>query len=164
MGLDMYLTARKDVYVGKHIDESKGKIKCELPKELKMFEDVWHENLNVTTSYTIGYWRKANAIHKWFVDNCGGGEDNCQDMYISKEDIENLLEVCKEVLAEHGDAENKLPTQDGFFFGGTEYDEYYFDDLEYTRKVCEATLKFLEEKKKDKDEGYLWEIHYQASW
>lgn len=162
MGLDMYLEARKEVYVGTHIDDSNGTIKLELPPELKMFEGAWDNVINTITDYRIGYWRKANHIHKWFVDNCGNGVDECQDMYVSKEDLENLLKVCNEVLAEHGEAENKLPTQDGFFFGGTDYDEYYFDDVKYTKEVCEKAIQFLDEREKAKD--YLWSIHYQASW
>lgn len=162
MGLDMYLEARKEVYVGTCLDDSNGQIKCELPPELKMFEDVWHKSITHKEDYTIGYWRKANHIHKWFVDNCGDGVDECQDMYVSKEKLEELLKLCNEVLAEHGDAENKLPTQDGFFFGGTEYDEYYFDDVKYTKEVCEKAIQFLDEREKAKD--YLWSIHYQASW
>ena len=91
MGLDMYLEARKEIFVGNYFDESNGTIKCELPKELEMFNDCWHNALTHSESYTIGYWRKANHIHKWFVDNCGDGVDECQDMRVSKEDIESML-------------------------------------------------------------------------
>lgn len=33
-----------------------------------------------------------------------------------------------------------LPTRDGFFFGGTEYDEYYFKDLEDTKDILERAI------------------------
>ena len=26
----------------------------------------------------VAYWRKANAIHSWFVENCQDGVDECQ--------------------------------------------------------------------------------------
>lgn len=162
MGLDMYLEARKEVYVSDFTDESAGKIKCQLPEELKMFEELWHKTLTHIENYTIGYWRKANHIHKWFVDNCGDGEDECQDMYVSKEDLEKLLEACSEVLADHSKAKQLLPTCSGFFFGGTEYDEWYFEETKRTKEICEAAIKFLEEREKAED--YLWSIHYQASW
>lgn len=162
MGLDMYLEARKEVYVSDFTDESAGKIKCQLPEELKMFEELWHKTLTHIENYTISYWRKANHIHKWFVDNCGDGKDECQDMYVSKEDLEKLLEACSEVLADHSKAKQLLPTCSGFFFGGTEYDDYYFDDVKYTKEVCEKAIQFLEEREKAED--YLWSIHYQASW
>lgn len=162
MGLDMYLYARKRVYVGTHIDESNGTIKVELPEELKMFDGIWDKTINVQTDFTIGYWRKANHIHKFFVDKCANGEDDCRDVYVSKENLEELLKLCNEVLAEHGDAESKLPTQNGFFFGGTEYDEWYFNQTKRTKEICEKAIQFLNEREKAKD--YLWEIVYQASW
>lgn len=36
---------------------------------------------------------------------------------------------------------NILPTCTGFFFGSTEYDEYYLSYIEYTIKICEEILK-----------------------
>ena len=33
-----------------------------------------------------------------------------------------------------------LPVQEGFFFGGYEYDEDYFDDLRHTVEVLENVL------------------------
>jgi hypothetical protein len=47
-----------------------------------------------------------------------------------------------------------LPPQSGFFFGGTEYDEYYFQDLEKTRKMIEDVLA--------EPEG--GDFYYQSSW
>ena len=32
---------------------------------------------NIRTFVEIGYWRKSNQIHKWFVDNIQEGVDNC---------------------------------------------------------------------------------------
>lgn len=46
----------------------------------------------------VGYWRKANAIHKWFVDNVQNGEDDCDDYSVSKELLEELLNDCYTVL------------------------------------------------------------------
>ena len=48
----------------------------------------------------VAYWRKANAIHKWFEDHCADGEiENCRDYYVSKEQLEELLNTCKHVIA-----------------------------------------------------------------
>src|SRR5260221_4638829 len=38
------------------------------------------------------YWRKANAIHSWFVQNIQGGVDNCGRYEISWEQIAHLLD------------------------------------------------------------------------
>lgn len=48
----------------------------------------------------IGYWRKANMVHKFFIDNCGGGDDNCSDMYVPSEALEDLLARCNRIVKE----------------------------------------------------------------
>lgn len=88
----------------------------------------------------IGYWRKSNQIHNWFVDNCQGGVDDCRDHGVYHEDLETLKEKCEEVLKNPREADNILPTQSGFFFGSTEYDEYYFDDLRDTIEIIDWAL------------------------
>lgn len=46
----------------------------------------------------VGYWRKANHIHNWFVNNVQNGEDDCNSYIVTKEKLINLLDVCKKVL------------------------------------------------------------------
>ena len=53
-------------------------------------------------------------------------------------------------------AQEILPTEDGFFFGSTEYDQYYLEDVKST---IEQVEKILEET--DFDE---YEILYHAWW
>lgn len=101
----------------------------------------------------IGYWRKANAIHRWFVENVQDGQDNCEQAFVSTSQLAALLDLVNAVLKDHSLAPKLLPTQEGFFFGSTEYDEYYFKDLEATRTIIENALK-----EKDAD------IRYQSSW
>lgn len=101
---------------------------------------------NVGPSYEfseeIGYWRKANQIHKWFVDKVQDGIDDCEfHREVTEEDLEELINTCREVLETPILAEELLPTQSGFFFGETSYDEYYFDDLKNTIEICENALK-----------------------
>ena len=150
----------------KYFNESKGKIKCELPKELDAFKDLDEVKNSLSISfnvdYNVGYWRKANHIHKWFVDNCADGKDECQKIWLGKEDLEKLRSVCAEVMQDHSKAEQLLPTCEGFFFGGTEYDKYYFNDIDKAMKILDACIKFLEEKEKAED--YSWRLYYQASW
>ena len=38
----------------------------------------------------IAYWRKANAIHGWFVRNCADGVDECQPIAVSREALNHL--------------------------------------------------------------------------
>ena len=105
----------------------------------------------------IGYWRKANAIHKWFVDNVQQGKDDCGEYYVSPENLKQLHDTCLEVLENPKDGNLLLPTASGFFFGSTEYDEYYLDDLRHTVKVCAEALRLIEV---DKRSGF----YYSSSW
>lgn len=92
----------------------------------------------------IGYWRKANAIHRWFVKNIQNNNDDCKCYNLSKENIINLKELCIKVKNDKQLACKLLPTQSGFFFGSTEYNEDYFDDLEETIKICNKVLNELD--------------------
>lgn len=133
-------------------------------------QDILKYNfLSKETKYQVGYWRKFNALHWWIVKNYANGEDDCQEIYLSVEDIEELLKVCQEVAMDHSKASELLPTKDGFFFGNTEYNDWYFKDIEYTidllQKIIELTKK--QTKKKNPESAvrcYEWDIIYQASW
>lgn len=91
-------------------------------------------------STEIGYWRKANAVHAWFVECCQDGVDNCATYYVGHEDLKALQDRCEDVLLEPERAEELLPTQDGFFFGTTEYDDWYFEDIKETVEICKWAL------------------------
>ena len=92
------------------------------------------------------YWRKANQIRKWIVDNLGYNEDaDCEFFPIDKDDFENLIFDITKILEcnkneRHVMAESIMPTSSGFFFGGTEYDEWYFKDLEYTKDEVQKVI------------------------
>ena len=99
----------------------------------------------------VGYWRKANQIHNWMVNNIQAGIDDCGTYEVTKENIKKLLNICRNIKAlsilEDGKiiinqdiAETLLPTTHGFFFGGTDYDEYYMQDIEDTIKILEKVL------------------------
>jgi hypothetical protein len=164
MGLDMYLEIRREEYSSHHTKSRT--LKREYPKFLKDNFPNLPELYSVSrkTYFEVGYWRKANAIHNWFVENCGDGEDTCQQMYVSLEKLETLLDICKKVSADHKLAPVYLPTQSGFFFGSTEYDDWYFDKIEDTIKIIEPVIEFLKNIK-DKCKSNDWyDVVYQASW
>jgi len=101
----------------------------------------------------VGYWRKSNQIHRWFVENVQNGNDNCGDYYVGSEKLTELLELCKKVQADHSLAEELLPSASGFFFGGTEYDEWYYTDIDNTITILEEALE---------DENS--DFYYSSSW
>jgi len=105
-----------------------------------------------------GYWRKANHIHRWFVENLQDGNDDCQEVYVSPSKLKELLSSCREALENKETACELLPTHSGFFFGRTEYDEFYFNDINYTIKIIEDILD-------DMSNGELsYSIYYSSSW
>lgn len=155
MGLDQYLYAKKYTsesdFLGVENKALHGKLKEAIGDATK------HQSGNlksISVEMEVCYWRKVNAVHQWFVDNCQDGNDNCQQHHVEREHLENLLEGCRDVLADHDKAGDLLPTQSGFFFGNTDYDEYYFFDIEDTVKQLENALTL----------GDGWEFYYQASW
>jgi hypothetical protein len=102
----------------------------------------------------VGYWRKANAVHKWFVDNVQGGADECQKSPVSREDITQLRDICQKIIDDSALASKLLPTQEGFFFGNTDYNDWYIEDLKETVKICDTALSLPNQ----------WELYYQSSW
>ncbi len=110
-----------------------------------------------SVSIQVGYWRKVNAIHNWFIQELADGEDNCQPIYVPRSSLIDLKILCNEVLADGSKerAHELLPTGSGFFFGSTEYDEWYFHGLENTVKIVSKLIE-------DVPEG--WAFEYQASW
>jgi len=102
------------------------------------------------------YWRKANQIHQWFVDNVQGGQDNCREYYVDIDQLKELVDLCQKVLENKDQASELLPTVSGFFFGSTEYDEFYFEDIQNTIKMLTPYIE---------DEQYKkWSFYYTSSW
>ena len=163
----MYLQARKYVR-GYNVSIKKS-------NEYQGYCKDWQDGAVKNVSYLIietGYWRKANAIHKWFVDNVQDGEDDCKEYYVDESKLKELLDVVNKVLdasklvswkvnngwtVENGEkkynvedgkliedstvAQELLPCAEGFFFGSTDYDEGYYNDLVDTKKIIETALQ-----------------------
>jgi hypothetical protein len=148
MGLDMYLTAEKYISEWSDKDLSEKLNKISIPGKTGRINFVRTEAI---------YWRKANAIHKWFVDHCQGGVDECQETYIELEQLEALRFACTQVIQNPEKyAEELLPPCAGFFFGSTEMDSYYMEDLIATREALDRILNDKESRK--------WNYYYRASW
>ena len=154
MGLDMYLT--KNSYVGAEYEHRNVKAEIEITIDGKPL------NIDITKissiSERIGYWRIANAIHNWFVTNVQDGVDECQEAEVSLEQLTTLRDECKKVLEFKDKAHEIMPSAGGFFFGGTDYDEWYFQDMEYTVEILDKVLSETTE------DDYEITFFYQSSW
>lgn len=139
MGLDMYLEAR--IYVsGYEWDSVENQDRVDKIFSAMDFSRSDFDRPSMTVSLPIGYWRKANQIHNWFVKNVQKGEDDCGDYYVEQDKLLELKEACEKVIADVSLAEELLPTQSGFFFGSTEYDEYYAEELQSTVDIVNRCL------------------------
>ncbi len=146
MGLDMYLTAEKYIF-NDETEISSALANVGFKSKGKRVRSV---------SVDIMKWRKSNQVHRWFVENVQKGDDDCKRYYVTLEKLAELVDLCKQVLANNALAETLLPTQQGFFFGSDEYDEMYFLDLQDTVLLVEPVLQ---------DREWLdWDFYYQSSW
>ena len=87
-------------------------------------------DITLKTGKSEKYFRKVNFLIPFVESKIDHELDDCEVVKLTKADLEALVERCKEVLAHHDKAELLLPTRGGFFFGGTEYDEWYFNDVQ----------------------------------
>lgn len=141
MGLDMFLIKSKKMK-GLSFD--------------KIFEDGDFED--------VGYWRKANQIHNWFVQNVQGGEDDCGIYEVSQAKLIELRDTCQKVIdtvpgrvIKNADMiAELLPTAEGFFFGRNEYDQYYLEDIKETIDIINNIL--------DDTDFEEYTIAYCSSW
>ena len=145
MGLDMNLYATR--YLSSYNDKVNKRAEVR-----KLFPEIEQEDNSIELRFNIGYWRKANHIHKWFIKD--EEEDNCRRISICREQLIELKEICLKVLKNKKLAPDLLPVQEGFFFGGTKYDEYYFNDIEQTIEIINKCLQLNDD----------WYFEYQASW
>ena len=182
MGLDMYLSKKTHVKNWDH-QTPEQKHQVSVNKGGVPHPHIKPERVSQIEE-RVAYWRKSNHIHRWFVDNVQDGEDNCREYYVEKEQLRELVNLCKqvneiirkapkkmvvvvtgwqggkEIKEPHEvyditstEIEELLPTQEGFFFGGTEYDEWYIKDNENTIKMLEPLL--------EEEDG---DFYYQSSW
>ena len=189
MGLDMYLT--RETYIGAEFSHRQIDGTIFITKEGARVPINFNQISEIIES--VAYWRKANAIHKWFVDNVQKGKDDCKEYRVTRRNLLDLCDLVSDVLdhceLKEGKIRNgyqlkkflwfhykkynkvdgkvltkdsikycqeKLPTQEGFFFGSTDYDEHYYDDLVYTK---ERLNHILENYNLSKDK-----VYYSSSW
>lgn len=138
----------------------------------------------------VMYWRKANHIHAWFVDNVQNGNDDCRSYLVDWEELRTLLSLCKKVIEA-----SKLVN--ATVYAGTAYDQdhpegiaqyepgkvikddavarrllptrhgFFFGnegyDEGYLNDVVE-TRDWAERMLADYEAGVPGDIHYQSSW
>ena len=102
-------------------------------------------------------WRKANAIHWWFVSQIQGGVDDWNEYPVPREKLEELMVLCREVHdSRRIESSELMPTMPGPFFGSTDYSDLYYWELKNTAAQLEKLLC-----SKELESVYFY---YQAFW
>lgn len=147
MGLDMYLTAERFIWYNEQdLAQKVAELFPELADSRGKVEKVIVEAI---------YWRKANHIHAWFVENVQEGNDDWGTYYVSRDKLKELRDLLIEVCEKPELAVDKLPTRSGFFFGSTEYDEGYYADNQRTIEMINIVLEKYPKQ---------WDFYYHSSW
>ena len=179
MGLDMYVKIRHkdtqskleayEAWEQKYSYEEFQRLTEEQVEEYRNSEPEYDEDMY---GKELIYWRKANQIHNWFVQNYQNGVDDCGRYVITVNDLMKLKELCEKILTmtekrkemrypsfsatEKVEVDipyltlegveyaiEHLPSRSGFFFGSTQYDNGYVWDLEDTVERINNTLDTL---------------------
>ena len=171
MGLDMFLNRKRVL---------------SWEDQIKMKEEMKIENPVISVEEEVAYWRKANQINKFFMkrDIDGEGRNAKVDINDLKELLKICKRLKRElklvdgkihtgtkytkngveemyadgkIIANKELAEELLPTEAGFFFGSTDYDEWYYQQIVDTIPVLEKIIS-------EHNDAYDMEYSYYASW
>jgi len=180
MGLDMYLYASEYKSRGCREEEQKEYDALVRHIQEKFVATPMPVTDGMTVEFTVMYWRKANAIHNWFVEECGDGTDNCREICVDEDDLLRLLIRCVAVLGLFPDdlgeddpipedaalkASEILPPTSGFFFGSTDIDRRYLEDIRRTRDGLTKFLIWIDAEKKARGEDWSrWGFSYRTCW
>jgi hypothetical protein len=148
MGLDMYLNAKRYLW----------RVRDEEQEIAQKISDIGLDNGGMRVKEVCCeamYWRKANAIHYWFVQNIQSGADDCREYLVTRDNLRSLLRVCESVLEDPSTVDELLPPAEGFFFGSNEIDDWYWDDVKATVGTIQRLLNDVSED---------WDFYYASSW
>ena len=146
MGLDMYLSAKRYLWSFNEHDQALAN---------KIDEMIGGASLGHTNEVRkeAFYWRKAWAIHHWFVINAQRGEDDCKEYWVERYKLKELLDTLKRVDKNPSLAEDILPLQ-----------AEDADGIEWELDQVRRTIPALEKLINDESIKDHWDFYYQSSW
>ena len=150
MGLDLFLFARYDVNIDSHTSPTAEQEACQPIMDKLGLDNQYMRTVEVFV--LLRMWQRLYQVHYWIVDNIQNGMNDAKYYTMNRDQLQQLVNLCREVLANREKAEELLPLPD------TEdlYDESYFDDLQ---TIADDITGFLNDPKfKD------WEFVYSSSW
>lgn len=115
--------------------------------DMCLYEVTYEDNKIILSE--VAYFRKANMVHGWFVDNIQDGNDTSAYYRVEGSSIARLRDLIRKALKDK-DA-TLLPPKTGFFFGNYEINDRYWEMLKESLEKLEAL---------DEDKSYM----YSSSW
>ena len=155
MGLDMYFYGKRYLW---DFDFGDLNDRAVIEAVGKQFPEIRGAQIKQVEA-EFKYWRKANAIHKWFVDEIQDGVDECQESFVEVEKLYQLRDLCQQAVNDPDRAAELLPTGGGFFFGSTDYNEWYHRDI---KETLDWLNDFLLKDALNAMKG--WDFYYRSSW
>jgi hypothetical protein len=93
---------------------------------------------------SVCYFRKVNLLFAYFENK--GTLIEQYFAFMDKNTCLDIIDRCEKVLKNPELASELLPTQSGFFFGSTDYNEYYFKDVaDVLKQLTEKALPIYDE-------------------
>lgn len=111
--------------------------------DLPELEELVKKNVDDYYEPYVAYFRKVNFLFAYY-QNIGKMVDEYY-AFTDKDDIDDIISRCERVLKDHDLANELLPTQSGFFFGSTDFDQWYFDDVKDCLRQMKKYRKLLKE-------------------
>lgn len=150
MGLDMYLEAR--FYLPPY-DEAIEPIRKAVGDAIGYSPKMGRPNNDptllevVAVSVRVGYWRKCEPLHQWFVKTVQEGHDDCRPAFVSAGVLAELEEQLDQASDDSASASEHFTVEEG---GSLEVGE------------VDYTLEIIHHAKRLQQQG--WDIYYRASW
>lgn len=138
MDLDEILSA--NIHLREH-EAEQSNVYEKIKGHIKHFEEKELDRSWRSLLTEVAYWRKANQVHNWFVMNVQNGVDECGSYEVTKENLQELCNICLSVLSKRTAPVKVLPTKSGCYFGSTSYDEFYYYEIDRTKSILGNLLK-----------------------
>lgn len=153
--LRMSLYLEQTTYI-KSIEEA---MENKYPEELRVFKDCLIANPIMSSKFKIGQWYTFEHLNYYLTGHYEKHyleyedfeeeelEDGIEECIITKTEIENLLKCCNEFLKNPATAKNRLIVEPYALatLHQPKPNPFIMAHLEYTKKIFELVLKFLNE-------------------
>jgi hypothetical protein len=110
-------------------------------------------DITISTPSRSEDFRKMNWLIPVVEELIGRDVENCVDYTLDSSHLQKIVDRINDVLADHSLASEKLPTLGGFFFGNTDYNQWYFEQLEDAR---DRLMQMIEDMGDDTATFWCW--------